>query len=303
MSKTSGKQPGGRGKRAGARPLLKLDQRLRLGDEGLRVSPICVGLVKDRRVISAAFAAGINFFFVTADMHWMLYEETRQGLRELLRSVARDDVVVAAVTYVAPPEFSVAPVRELLDALPELEGRIDVYVIGGVYMPDLLPRLAVVQRRRDEKFCGMRAIAASFHDRGAAAFAAPRELVDLGFVRYNASHPRARDDLFPHLRASDSSTLIYNFTNIPGGVVDDATWARLRLRGYWRPRPTDFYRFALTGTPIDGLLCAMERPAHVAELADALARGPLDEEEQRYLINLCAVAKGRVELQRRRSRR
>jgi hypothetical protein len=289
--------------RAGAHSFPLLGERLRLGDGGLRVSPICVGLVDDRRAISAAFAAGINFFFVTADMHWPAYEETRQGLRELLRSVAREDIVVAAVTYVSPPEFSSAPVEELLEALPELEGRIDVYVIGGVYMSDLLPRLDVVQRRRDEKFCGMRAIAASFHDRNAAGFAAQRELVELAFVRYNASNPGARHDLFPRLRAADSSTLIYNFTNIPRGVVDDATWARLRLRGYWRPRPTDFYRFALTEAPIDGLLCSLGRPEHVAELVEALARGPLDSEEQQYLINLCAVAQGKVELQRGRVKR
>ena len=55
--------------------LPQFTDRLALGREGLVVSPFCLGLVRVPETISAAFDAGINFFFLTADMHWPLYEE------------------------------------------------------------------------------------------------------------------------------------------------------------------------------------------------------------------------------------
>jgi hypothetical protein len=180
-------------------------------------------------------------------------------------------------------------------AIPEL-GHIDVYVIGGVGMTDFLARLDWTRLLQQQKLAGISSVAASFHDRATAALAVERQLVDLAFVRYNAVHPGARVDLFPRLEAAQSPTPVYNFTNIPQNIVDDASWARLGLRDHWRPSPADFYRFALTRTPIHGLLCALGTPAHVAELVDALANGPLDEEEQQYLLDLGELASGKASL-------
>jgi len=92
------------------RELPKLTDRLPLRD-GLEVSPVCVGIVGDPDVVPAAFEAGINFFFVTADMHWPLYEGVREGLRRLLKSnpAARDSLVVGVVAYVTQPEFCWVP--------------------------------------------------------------------------------------------------------------------------------------------------------------------------------------------------
>ncbi len=41
--------------------------RLALGERGVRVSPFCLGLVRSPEKVGAAFDAGLNFFFVTAD--------------------------------------------------------------------------------------------------------------------------------------------------------------------------------------------------------------------------------------------
>ena len=276
--------------------------RLRLGPGTPSVSPICVGYVLEAETYAAAYDAGINFFFLTVDMHWPMYEPARRGLQALLRRVPRERVVVAAVTYVARREFSAAPFLELLQAIPEL-GHIDVYVIGGVGMDDLLPRLDTARSLQRAGFAGIRAVAASFHEREAAAFAVEHQLVDLALVRYNAGHAGARRDLFPRVVATKSPPPLYNFKNIPPGIVDDAGWKRLALRGYWRPSPTDFYRFALSSTPLAGLLCALETPAHVDALTTALQQGPLDDEEQQYLIDLCKLATGRAGLAGRRKQR
>src|ERR1043165_4314286 len=100
--------------------LPKLTDRLPLGASGVVVSPFCVGMSPDPMTIPAAYEAGINFFFVTADMHWPLYEPLRRGLRML----PRDDIVIAAASYVTQPEFCRAPFLEVLAELPELR-RLD----------------------------------------------------------------------------------------------------------------------------------------------------------------------------------
>src|SRR5215469_14434904 len=78
-------EPGNEQVKRTARPsrqmLPRLTDRLVLGDEGLSVSPFCLGMVRSPDAVSAAFDAGINFFFLSADMHWPLYEPLRLGLR------------------------------------------------------------------------------------------------------------------------------------------------------------------------------------------------------------------------------
>ena len=93
------------------RRLPRFTDRLRLSDTDLRVSPVCLGKVRSDRTIAAAFEAGINFFFLTADMHWPLYEASRRGLEKLIRSRRgiRDQIVVAAASYVTQPEFCTMP--------------------------------------------------------------------------------------------------------------------------------------------------------------------------------------------------
>ena len=51
------------------RRLPKLTDRIALGRIGLRVSLFCLGLVRRPQTIAAAFESGINFFFLTADLH------------------------------------------------------------------------------------------------------------------------------------------------------------------------------------------------------------------------------------------
>src|SRR5205814_3913431 len=135
------------------RELPKLTDRLPLGDTGLAVSPVCCGIVTDPAVVSAAFEAGINFFFLTADMHWPLYEGTRAGLRQLLRDKpgVRDDIVVGVVSYVMQPEFGWLPFSEVVQMLPGLE-RVDVSIAGGSYGHEIGNRLDTYAPPRARKF-------------------------------------------------------------------------------------------------------------------------------------------------------
>jgi hypothetical protein len=161
----------------------RLTDRLPLGASGPPVSPFALGMVGDPAVVEAAFAAGINLFFISVDMHWPLYEATRQGVARVLASNpgARDTIVIAAVSYVAQPEFLWSPFEELLAAVPEI-AHLDVTVAGGCYGADVGARARVYREHRETRWRGTRAIGASFHDRPAALRALQDEAFDLVFV-------------------------------------------------------------------------------------------------------------------------
>jgi hypothetical protein len=261
----------------------------------LSVSPFCVGMVSDPRAIGAAFDAGINFFFVTADMHWPLYEQTRRGLADLLarRPGIRDEIVVAVVSYVTQPEFCHAPFEEVRAAIPALK-HIDVTVAGGSYRQDFPVRK---EQYAHHGYLGARAFGTTFHDRRMAGKAMSERLVDIGFIRYNAMHRGAEKDVFPHIpRRKANRSLLYNFKSVDGFLPAER-YAALGLSGdHWRPKATDYYRFALARPEIDGLLCAPHDPRKVEELALALEEGPLTEEERTYIRDLADLARGKARL-------
>ncbi len=270
-----------------------LTDRLSLGS-GLRVSPFCLGLVADPEIVVAAFDAGLNFFFVSADMHWPLYEPVREGLRRLLSrgTAVRDELVVAVVSYVTQPEFCYAPFYEVLEALPGL-GHVDLGVIGGSYASDFMTRLAQYERRP----AGMRGIAASFHQREAAATAISHGLLDLAFVRYNAAHAGAELDLFPRVPPREERrTKLFNFKSVSGYVPPERL-AELGLPPEkWRPEPQDHYRFALRRPELDGVLCALDGVAQIEALSRLLSGPALTEDEAEYLKTLAALDAGELAL-------
>jgi hypothetical protein len=283
------------------RDLPRPSDRLPLGSSGLEVSPICIGIVSDPDTIPAAFEAGINFFFVTADMHWPAYEAMRRGLARLLdgNRAARDAIVVAVAAYVTQPVFMWAPFSEVLEEAPILE-RVDLTIAGGCYRPDYAARERVLASHRQVKHVGARAIGASFHDRGLAREVVERDHLDIAFVRYNPVHAGARDDLFPHVapRGAGRRCLLYSFKSTYGHLAA-SEYAPLGVPDhFWRPRHTDYYRFALSEPALDGLLCSPSTPREVRDLADALARGPIDDEDRQYLLDLGELVRGTARVTR-----
>jgi aryl-alcohol dehydrogenase-like predicted oxidoreductase len=265
--------------------------RLPVGSTGLEVSPLCLGMVADPQVVVEAFDRGVNFFFVTADMHWPLYEGMRRGLCELFRTrpQSRDQIVVAAVCYVTNPEFVVVPFREVIDCIDGI-GRIDITIAGGVggqNEPETA-RIAAYSKHLDARrglIPGVRAIGATFHSRAAAAASLAREELSVSFIRYNAIHRGAEREIFPGLK-SDRRSLLFSFKSTLG-FVPHRRFEELGLDAdAWRPSVTDHYRFVLGRPELDGILCAPQTLAQLDELAQALEQRPLSAEQIAYMKRL-----------------
>ena len=254
-----------------------------------------MGMTSDADAVVAAYEAGANFFFLTADLHWPLYEGLRKGLEKLLRDnpARRDEIVVGAVSYLNEPLFGALQLHEVIDAVPGLK-RIDLMIAGGVSDDSgFYPRVQSLERARMMGHVGATATGATFHQRPYAAVADHYQLLDIVYVRYNTSHPGARRDLFPYFRA-DRTNLVFNFKSVLSMVTPDR-FKQLGLPdSYWLPEPTDYYRFVLSRPEIDGILCSPMCPEDVRGIVRALEKPPLTEQEQEYMMWLSAVARSPV---------
>jgi hypothetical protein len=270
--------------------LPKATDRLPLGFSGLKVSPLCIGITQDPETVLAAFDAGVNFFFVSADLHWPLYEGVRQGLKLLFerRPSVRDQVVVGVVSYLDQPLFQALQFHEVMQSLPGLE-RVDLLIAGAISdWQSFSERLPSLQNARAIGHSGARAIGASFHDRRSALASLNGHPLDISYIRYNTAHPGAEFDVFPFMRP-DHAGLIFNFKSILSAVTPEHI-RQLGLGGsLWLPKITDYYRFVLTNPNINGVLCSPATPGQLAELMAALDDRPLTVAEEQYMVWLSST--------------
>ena len=257
--------------------------RLPLGLTGQTVSPFALGITTPETV-GAAFDMGVNFFFVTADLHWPLYEGVRQGLVDLFKRKpsVRDDVVVGVVSYLEMPLFGALQFHEVIDVVPGME-RADVLIAGA--LPNeaaLYARFNAIHQARSNGHNGARAIGASFHDRPAALKSINGNLLDVNFIRYNTAHPGAVTDIFPYVRP-DRTGLIFNFKTTMSRATDEQMDQIGLDDRYWRPHITDYYRFVMSAPAMDGVLCSPQSPKEFEEITEAMQRGPLQAEEEGYM--------------------
>ncbi|MFA6147723.1 MAG: aldo/keto reductase [bacterium] len=123
----------------------------------------------------------------------------------------------------------------------------------------------------------VRLLGVSIHDRPRAGKLVEESILDLLMIRYNAAHPGAEQDIFPHLARRRPAMIAYTAT----------AWRRLlRAPRGWNGRvPTagDCYRFCLTSPHIDVALTGPRNATEMRENLAALEKGPLSSEEMLFM--------------------
>lgn len=134
---------------------------------------------------------------------------------------------------------------------------------------------AEMVRLRDEG--KVRALGVSIHDRPRAGKLAADSILDLLMIRYNAAHPGAEQEIFPHLADRRPAVIAYTAT----------AWRRLlRAPRGWKGRvPTagDCYRFCLASPHVDVVLAGPRSAAELREDLAALDNGPLSAGEMAFM--------------------
>jgi aryl-alcohol dehydrogenase-like predicted oxidoreductase len=132
----------------------------------------------------------------------------------------------------------------------------------------------------------VRAVGASIHDRARAGRLAEDSILDLLMIRYNAAHPGAERDVFPHLARRRPAVVAYTAT----------AWRKLlRAPRRWSgPVMTagDCYRFALASPHVDVVLTGPRSAAEVRENLAAVERGPLAEVDLVWMRGFGAAVHG-----------
>lgn len=225
----------------------------------------------DARCVALGFERGVNYFY------WGSIRESGfgEGLRQL-RS-RRDEIVLVIQSYSRVASLLGWSVERALRSLHM--DYADVLLLGywNSGMSGRIVDAAVELRRRGL----VRHLAISTHNRQFAVEYARNPAVGALHVRYNAVHPGAERDIFPHLATLPLER--------PGIVAFTATsWGGLMTpdkvpAGDPVPTAGDAYRFVLTNPAVD--VC-MTGPAHLKQFTaalDAWDKGPLTSDQLAWM--------------------
>ena len=223
----------------------------------------------DEAGVRAAIDRGINYLYLTP----------RGAMAKPLRDAltrARDQIVVATGPLVGWFGGSVRRSAER-----------NLKKLGTDYLDIFqLPWLGVGSRWSDAtlrelehlKTSGkVRALGVSIHDRERAGQLAADSSLDMLMIRYNAAHPGAERDIFPHLAKRQPNIVAYTATS----------WRKLLKRpsGWTGNVMTagDCYRFCLSSPHVEVTLTGPASTAQLDENIAALSKGPLTPEEDTWI--------------------
>ena len=150
---------------------------------------------------------------------------------------------------------------------------IDILQVFWAGKMSALTRSVVGELVRLREEGKVRAVGVSIHDRKRAARLAAEGPLDFFMIRYNAAHPGAEVDIFPHLPEKKPVIAAYTAT----------AWTKLLKapKGWDGPPATagDCFRFCLSNPHVDLVISAPKTAAEMRENMQALEKGPLTEEE------------------------
>lgn len=248
-----------------------------LGRTGLRVGRLGVGAsygVPAAPLERAFHEYGVNYFY------WGSMR--RHGMRDAIRSIAKTDrerLVVVLQSYDRTGTL-MRPFHERgLRALGI--DRADVLLLGW---HNSYPSRRVIDAALALKEAGLaKFIAISGHERplyARYAEEAKRDPAaspfDILMFRYNAAHRGAESEIFPHLDDSPARPGVTCYTATRWGQLLDPR----RMPTGERPMmAAECYRFVLSNPKVDLCMTGPKNSEQLNEALQALAAGPLDEEE------------------------
>ena len=245
-----------------------------LGRTGLRVHRL--GLSATHRpgkaAVHRAVELGLNYFFCYGFDNHMT-----GALRELFRK-DRDKYVVATGPYNFI--WGHQNFRKTLEKRLRQLGTdyLDIFLFLGVMKEKQFPPALrdELHKLRDEG--KIKAVGCSTHDRTFAGRLLADDEIDVIMMRYNAAHPGAERDIFPHL-SHNQGVVSYTATR----------WRYLLRRPNGWPKngrvPTagDTYRFVLSNPNVHVCMTAPSNLKQLEENIAAVQQGPLADTDMIFM--------------------
>jgi aryl-alcohol dehydrogenase-like predicted oxidoreductase len=220
----------------------------------------------DPKTFEAALDAGINYVFWTPKMR-----KVTPALKAALKRDRSSIVLATGPTFSyfgGTLEKSAEAIRRQLDI-----DQIDIlqqFWLGKTAAETESTQEALLKLKADGV---VKHIGTSIHDRPRAGQLAKDKVYDMLMVRYNAAHPGAETDIFPHVDAQQTALISYTATR----------WRKLlkRPRGWTGdvPSAADCYRFCLSHDAVDVSLMGVKSGDQLRENLSGLEKGPMVGEE------------------------
>jgi aryl-alcohol dehydrogenase-like predicted oxidoreductase len=223
----------------------------------------------DEAGIRSAFERGINYVYLTP----------RGKMAKPLRDAIardRDKLVIAAGPTVG---YFGGTIRRTCERLLAKLGTdyIDVFQLMWLGVGSAWTAATERELVHLKESGKVRGLAVSIHDRERAGRLAEASPLDLLMIRYNAAHPGAERDIFPHLAKRNPNVVAYTATSWRKLLKAPSGWGgKVATAG-------DCYRFCLSSSHVDVTLTG---PASVEQLDENLAaieRGPLTTDEATWM--------------------
>jgi len=245
-----------------------------LGRSGLNAGRIGLSAGYGRKLspamVERCFEQGINYLY-WGSIRWGNFGRALASLKP-----QRDRVVLVLQSYSRVASLMQGSVERALRRIGY--DYSDVLLLGmwNRAIPERI--LDAARRTRDRGL--VRHIAISSHNRRLIPRLAENTDIDILHVRYNAAHPGAETEVFPHLQPDSAR---------PGVVVFTATsWAQLLSpkrapAGERVPTATDCYRFVLTNPSVDVCVTGPRDDEQAQAALAALRLGPLNDGEMAWM--------------------
>ena len=232
--------------------------------------------------------AGVNTALQDRGLGFVFWTPRQKGEEAIKAALKRDREGTVLMTGPTTAHWGGNITRYVDKTLKRLEtDHIDVGMVFWVGVTSSLTedRLAEMVKLRDAG--KVKAIGCSIHDRPRAGQLAADSPLDLLMIRYNAAHPGAERDIFPHLQA-DRPRMILAYTA--------TRWRKLltRPKGWDGPVMTaaDCYRFVLSNPHVSAVLGGSKSLAQLDENLAGLEKGRLSQEEMTWMREYGRVVHG-----------
>ncbi|MFC1660554.1 aldo/keto reductase [Gemmatimonadota bacterium] len=235
----------------------------------------------DGNDIAHAASRGVNYWVWSPHM-----KKVTPALKELL-AAGRDRHVVAAFGIAYTAGMVRRQVRKSLKLLGS--DHIDAYLLSWYgkmsFYTDSIQR-TLQDLKQEGKVL---ALGTSIHDRQRAGELAADSILDLLMIRYNAKHPGAEQDIFPHLHHRDPAVICYTATSWrqllkPLKGIEMPPWPGDAAGN--APPPLDAshcYRFCLGNPHVHVTLTGPKTREQLDANLDVLEQGPLSAEEEQWV--------------------
>lgn len=264
--------------------------RALLGRTGREVARLGVsaGYGVPGEAVERAFDHGVNY------LYWgsMRRDSFGAALRRL--RPRRDQFVLVIQSYTG-----IAPLMgwSLERALRALRFDYTDVLLLGMWNRPVAPRILDAARRLMARGL-VRYLAVSTHTRALVPAITAGSDFDIVHFRYNAAHPGAETDIFPHLPDSGRPGLVaFTATSwgqlLGKGVLQGLVGSRSLPKGERLPTAADCYRYVLTRPEVDVCMTGPKDAAQMEHALEALRLGAMTEDELEWMRRVGRAVSGK----------